>query len=201
MSPFPDSRPCPLCDQRQAQKIWEKQSVTVVRCGGCSMAYADPVAEELKSGWFYEHRSYYLSPEKLDSDYAPVRFQRELRLFRRWCASGRVLDVGCSTGAFLYQLKTRYAGIYQVLGIDTAGSALDYAESRGVPVCRQGFLEGKLDQERFHAVTFWAVLEHLVEPKKFLAKAAEVLEPGGDCFILTPDLRSLAVRLVGGKYR
>ena len=54
---------------------------------------------------------------------------------------------------------------------------------------------------KFDAVTFWAVIEHLAEPKRFLQKAHTLLQPGGLCFVLVPNLGSLAVRVLGAKYR
>lgn len=161
------------------------------------MIFANPVPNEFETGDFYDHSGqYYLSPEKLQSDYAPVRFQRELRLFKRHCKKGRVLDVGCSTGAFLHQLKPAY----DITGTDVAGPALDYAETQGIPVRRGNFLD--LDfAEPFGAVTFWAVVEHLVHPSPFLEKAAKVLRPGGHCFVLVPNFRSLATRILGPRYR
>lgn len=165
------------------------------------MVYANPVEQELASGEFYDRLSvpFYLSPDKLTSDYSPVRFERELRLFRSRCRQGSVLDVGCSTGAFLFQLKQ--LGAYAVTGTDVAGPALDYAESRGVKVLRESFLEHDFGSAQFDAITFWAVLEHLMQPRLFLEKAARLLKPGGYCFILVPNLKSLAVRLLGPKYR
>ncbi len=167
------------------------------------MVYANPVEAELASGKFYDRlgMAFYLSPDKLEGDYAPVRFERELRLVRRFCQAGDVLDVGCSTGAFLFQLQTRHPGNYRITGTDVAGAALDYAESRGVAVIRDSFLEHDFGERRFDAVTFWAVMEHLVQPKRFLKQAASILRPAGHCLILVPNLRSLAVRLVGKKYR
>jgi SAM-dependent methyltransferase len=70
----------------------------------------------------------------------------------------------------------------------------------GVPVVRGKFLTQNFE-EKFDAVTFWAVMEHLAEPRAFLKKAASILKPGGYCFILTPNMNSLAVRLIGAKYR
>lgn len=171
----------------------------IVRCRSCAMVYADEVPEPFASGAFYKERPFYLLPQKLRSDYAVVRFERELCLFRRWCASGAVLDVGCSTGGFLRQLTTRYPQDYTVLGCDLPGPALDHAATQGVRVTREPFLEMK--EKRFDAITFWAVLEHLPEPKKFLTHAAHLLKPGGLCFVLTPNMQSLAVRLLGRRYR
>src|SRR5438876_6244738 len=152
-------RACPLCGQDCAEIFLQKDVLRLVRCRACSMVYADPITEEAASNQFYERRAFYLSADKLESDYAPVRFERELRIFRAWCSAGAVLDVGCSTGAFLHELKKRYAQAYSVLGIDIVGPALDYAEIRGVRVTRGPFLEVKTHEQGFEAITFWAVLE------------------------------------------
>jgi 2-polyprenyl-3-methyl-5-hydroxy-6-metoxy-1,4-benzoquinol methylase len=166
------------------------------------MVFANPVPAAYATGEFYDDAAgYYLSPAKLQSDYSPVRFRRELRLFREYCPGGEVLDVGCSTGAFLFQLQHQFPRAYQVLGADVSGPPLDHAESCGVPVLRANFLEHDFKGKRFDAVTLWAVLEHLFEPARFLEKAATILKPNGLCFVLVPNLNSLAVRLLKTKYR
>jgi len=169
----------------------------------CSMLYANPAPMEFAEGSFYEQLAhpYYLSPDKLESDFTPVRFEREIRLFRRFCRTGAVLDIGCSTGAFLHQLTRQFPGSYTVLGTDVAGPALDHAESSGVPVVRTPFLEHNFGEQRFDTVTLWAVIEHLAEPLRFLDKASTLLRPGGHCFVLVPNMRSLAVRILGTRYR
>ena len=197
------SRNCPVCGSAESQPYLEKQGLKVVRCARCSMLFANPVPAEFASGQYYDTAGaeYYLSPAKLESDYAAVRFERELNLFWRHCQSGAVLDVGCSSGAFLYQLNHRSPGSYEILGTDVSGAPLGYAESKGVPVLRGDFLTHDFGGKKFDAVTFWAVLEHLIEPKRFLDKAASILKPGGKCFVLVPNMKSLAVRSIGKRYR
>jgi SAM-dependent methyltransferase len=70
----------------------------------------------------------------------------------------------------------------------------------GVPVVQGDFLSHSFEQS-FDAVTFWAVMEHLFEPQRFLQKARSILKPGGLCFILVPNMNSLAIKLIGAKYR
>jgi len=197
------SRGCPLCERNEADTYLQKGELRLVRCRHCGMIYADPVPEEYASGEYYDRAGadYYLSPAKLQSDYAAVRFERELRLFRKHCRGGAVLDVGCSSGAFLFQLTQRFPGGYQAVGTDVSGPPLDYAESRGVPVVRGDFLGQDFGGRKFDAVTFWAVLEHLAAPREFLAKAASILRPGGLCFALVPNTKSLAARTLGVRYR
>jgi 2-polyprenyl-3-methyl-5-hydroxy-6-metoxy-1,4-benzoquinol methylase len=197
------SRPCPVCGQQETEAHLQKGELRLMRCCQCTMIYANPVPGEFASGQYYDQAGtdYYLSPAKLESDYAPVRFERELRLFRKHCAGGAVLDVGCSSGAFLFQLNQRFPGCYQVLGTDVSGPALDYAESLGVAVVRGNFLEQDFGGRKFDAVTFWAVLEHLVAPQQSLAKAGSVLKADGRCFVLVPNMKSLAARFLGARYR
>jgi 2-polyprenyl-3-methyl-5-hydroxy-6-metoxy-1,4-benzoquinol methylase len=167
------------------------------------MIYANPVPADLISGEYYDKKQagYYLSPDKLESDYAPVRFERELRLFRRYCNRGSILDVGCSTGGFLNELRRRWPGDYEVMGTDASGPALDCAAAKGIPVRRGDFVQLGFKGEDFDAVTFWAVLEHVAEPKIFLRRARELLKPEGFCFVLVPNMRSLAARVLGARYR
>lgn len=220
-------RACPVCQRNDWRPQWRKGELQIVRCQACGMVYVNPVLAAMASGQFYdtEGADYYLSPAKLASDYADVRFERELRLLRQFCPRGAVLDVGCGSGGFLFQLKKRWPSDYQILGTDVSGGPLDYAASRGVPVARGDFLSQdfgrnpgapasgtacfvKQDQRAvpeagapFDAVTLWAVAEHLAEPKRFLEKAHSMLKPCGLCIVLVPNLRSLAVRLLGAKYR
>src|SRR5207247_3307722 len=106
----------------QPQPHWSKPPLRVVRCSRCSMLYADPVSAELVSGDFYAKSSYHLSPDKLEGDFAPVRFERELKIFRQFCPAGAVLDVGCSTGAFLHGLNRVGGRAYKVVGLDVPGA-------------------------------------------------------------------------------
>jgi SAM-dependent methyltransferase len=135
------SRNCPVCGHGEATTHLSKNDLHLTRCKQCSMVYVNPVPAQYASGKYYDESAaeYYLSDAKLKSDYADVRFERELRLFRNFCTAGAVLDVGCSSGAFLFQLNQRFPGCYQILGTDASGPALDYAASRGVPVVRSDF--------------------------------------------------------------
>jgi 2-polyprenyl-3-methyl-5-hydroxy-6-metoxy-1,4-benzoquinol methylase len=196
-------RSCPICGSEAFRVYGQKQALRLVRCDECSMIFATPVPADYLSGRFYDQSGaeYYVSAAKLESDYAPVRFERELKLFRKYCPGGAILDVGCSSGAFLHQLKERFPKSYEGAGTDASGPALEYARSRGVIVHHGDFLQQTFGERKFDAVTLWAVLEHLANPRAFLQRAWTLLNPGGLCFVLVPNMDSLAFRILGLRYR
>jgi SAM-dependent methyltransferase len=196
-------RACPVCAANTNSPLLAKESVNLVRCNACAMIFASPVAESYVNGSFYEDagRPFYLSPEKLAGDYSPVRFTRELRLFRQACASGKVLDVGCSNGAFLFQLGQRFPDDYQLFGTDVSSPALDFAESKGIRTIQSDFLADDFPGHGFDAITLWAVLEHVSEPARFIRQAARFLRPSGVCIVLVPNWHSLARRVLNARYR
>ena len=167
------------------------------------MIFSDPVPEDLISGAFYdqEGKPFYLDAGKLRADYSATRFQRELSVLARTVPSGSILDVGCSSGGFLFQLKKQFPNRYQGFGCDVSQPPLDFAEGRGLAIRRGSFLDFSPADARYQAITFWAVLEHLVEPRHFLKKAHDLLADGGHCFAVVPNMGSLAVRFLGARYR
>src|SRR3954466_13729911 len=84
------SRRCPVCGQDATTPYLDKNALHLVRCTECSMIYANPAPADFACGQFYmlAGAEYYLDRSKLESDYAPVRFQRELRFFRKHCETG-----------------------------------------------------------------------------------------------------------------
>jgi 2-polyprenyl-3-methyl-5-hydroxy-6-metoxy-1,4-benzoquinol methylase len=173
-----------------------------VECRRCRMAYLDPLPPELGDAYYDQlGNPYYLSPDKLAGDYAASRFARECALLRRFCPQGSILDVGCGTGAFLWQLRQRFGSDYQLMGIEVSRAALEYARQQGLEVHADSLLTHDFKGQRFDGITFWAVLEHLEHPFPFIRRAHDLLHPGGLCLALVPNRRSLAMSLLGPRYR
>lgn len=107
---------------------------------------------------------------------------------------GKLLDVGCGNGEFL--AIARDAG-YVVDGIDVSASAKQLCGRRGISV-RVGDVRAPSQfsaDERFDIITFWDVIEHLPDPHGFLARARELLRPGGYVLVKTPRTSLASVRL------
>ena len=99
----------------------------------------------------------------------------------------RLLDVGCSSGAFL-DAATKLG--YQAEGVEPAARAAQTAQEAGLKV-HQGLLqEAGYANGQFDAVTLFEVIEHLKEPVDLLRECQRILRPGGIMLIGTGNAAS-----------
>jgi SAM-dependent methyltransferase len=109
---------------------------------------------------------------------------------------GRLLDVGCGSGAFLAQMA---ALGWRAEGVDPDPAAVAGAREAGVHVT-QGTLTDLDRPEQagaFDAVTLSHVIEHVHDPTDDLRRIHRLLRPGGLLWIATPNLEALGHRHFG----
>jgi SAM-dependent methyltransferase len=110
---------------------------------------------------------------------------------------GRLLDVGCGKGRFLAAAQ---AAGWDVLGVEYAPASAEAAHAAyGVEVVVGDFLELDLPGG-FDAVTLWHVLEHLPDPGASVARARDLVRPGGRIVISVPNGDSLQAHLGGEQW-
>jgi len=108
-----------------------------------------------------------------------------------------VLDVGFGGGAFLKRAAD--AG-WRVLGVDPDPVAVANAEKLGLDV-KQGGIEVARDfGEQFSYITLNHVIEHVYEPIETLRCAFELLSPGGELWIETPNVLSFGHAIYGSSW-
>lgn len=196
-------RACPVCREPRRVEVGRKADLVLMRCVACGMTYLDPAVSRLADDRYYDAggRTFYLNAGKVLSDYSPVRLERELCCFRRHVSAGRVLDVGMPA-ADPASVENAVPGQYQTVGTDISSEPVRHAVSQGVDARCGDFLA--MDPARVGTVRGRDVLGGAgapAGPGAFLRHAASLLEPDGRCFVLVPNHRSLAVRLLGTKYR
>lgn len=158
----------------------------VVECRGCGLVYVNPRPSMASMASFYPP-GYHDGRDDAD---AVRRYARQAALLPP-VAGKRVLDVGCARGDFLAYL-IEHAGLSDAHGVD--------AFSTRVNDPRIQFRQGELDQTdlpdgTFDLVTAWAVFEHLHSPRRYFARCAQLLKPGGQLVILVTNADSLYGRV------
>lgn len=111
-----------------------------------------------------------------------------LSLLQEFEPVGKVLDVGCGTGAVLAEIqKNRDAW-----GLDFSELALDFGRERGLLNLVHGNAESlPFADGEFSAIVTLDTLEHVPDDVKAIAEIARVLEPGGAAIINVPAFRWL----------
>jgi SAM-dependent methyltransferase len=108
---------------------------------------------------------------------------------------GCLLDLGCSSGAFLEFMKD---GPWTLSGIEISAEGAKTAEQRsGAHVFVGNILDAPFPAESFDAITCFDVLEHLYEPRRVMERVSGWLKPGGIFYVLVPNVDSAEARAFG----
>lgn len=105
----------------------------------------------------------------------------------------RLLDVGCGSGTTLHPFGRRYSLQWLAgRGVAAEGVELDpracaAARAAGLKVSEGSLLSANLANEAFDVVRFNHSLEHAHEPAAYLARARELLKPGGLLVVSVPN--------------
>jgi 2-polyprenyl-3-methyl-5-hydroxy-6-metoxy-1,4-benzoquinol methylase len=110
----------------------------------------------------------------------------------------KVLDIGCGSGQWLSQAATTR---WQVFGAEPDAQAFRVARQRGFDV-RKGGIDAWNDRRGyFDAVTLSHVIEHVHDPRQMLAAARDLLRPGGQLYVETPNIEALSHGIFGRAWR
>lgn len=195
---------CPTCGETPWRHVLTKQDprfgqLDLVRCSNCKLVFLKSWQEGFPAH-LYE---YYWSDER---DQQPTRRdqlnrQRTLELLNELSARApgrRVLDVGCGDGTFVELASTHG---WEASGIDLAEGAIARCKSRSLPCELRDFFDPKLDQLRPSVIYMSEFIEHVPHPSRFLARATELLAPGGIIYLTTPNFGSLTQRITRNHWR
>jgi 2-polyprenyl-3-methyl-5-hydroxy-6-metoxy-1,4-benzoquinol methylase len=174
---------CILCDHEWSVQT---QPPRIEACPGCGVpTNVPPPARDVFSDELF-----------FEGAYGGVRLAKteqwlhEARLRLAWVQShvprGRLLEIGSATGEFAHTAER--AG-YAVVGLEASAWAVE-ASRRLTQVVERADLKEWLEERpdaRFDAVVFFHTLEHVSEPRQFLAPLVPALAPGGRMFIEVPN--------------
>lgn len=155
-------------------------------CAGCGAGATvpRPTADELA-------RCYEASYGYSAHDLIEAEKRRRAAALLSWSGvrTGKILDVGCMFGFLLDE--ARDAGL-EPYGIELSPGPARVARDRGHDVFTgtiEAFAAAR-PELRFSAIFAQHVLEHVPDPRAFLATAKQLLEPGGRLVVAVPNFEA-----------
>jgi len=192
---------CPICGQTGAQVCLRAsdrfhgklEKYTLARCPSCSLVWLvnPPRLSEM-------HLHYTDAYHRLISaagENSPGRWSNRIQSLSQYKWSGKLLDLGCSSGGFIGFLK---GGSWKLYGIEMSAECATRAEARtGAHIFVGDIADAPFPAESFDVITCFDVLEHIYEPRKVMSKVMEWLKPGGIFYVSVPNIDSAAARVFG----
>jgi hypothetical protein len=173
-------------------KIWD-----LSRCQHCSYIFANPCpAPEFIQSLYGE------TEDPLYQEEAQGRAKNFLRIIKRLDKlhpdRGRLIDVGAATG-ILMDISHRRG--WSVEGVEPSAWAVRIAKEKYCLEIREGAFETvPLQAENYTVVSMVDFLEHIPHPFEAVSLANKILIPGGTLCLVTPDITSIAARVMGQKW-
>lgn len=185
---------CPACTSpRWRITGWTNDRRYSVReCQECHLLFSDPMMAAdstwYSSSWLYDLRESHTRVADKDQE-VPWNFSQALGELPI-AAKGKLLDVGCAEGHFLYLAQK--AGC-DVTGIDFNPVSLALARKLvGGSAVFQSSVEElavRLPEAVFDFVTMFEVLEHTANPCQVVQSIHGLLKPGGKLLLSVPGSR------------
>lgn len=190
---------CAVCQSTSSRTFCFKRGMTYLVCAECGHVYlksSEQAFVDLRK-FYADGDHHYRSNEKIDWDYSTLKteyyYKPLLNRIRSLHQRGRLLDIGCANGSFLYAAKK--AG-WETTGIELNRTTSQIARDHGLDVYGQDLHDIHFPNHDFSAVTMWSVLEHMPDIPLLLNEISRILRPGGILAVAVPNIKSLAWHLL-----
>ena len=188
---------CPICERDETKPLFDKDSLSVVACKQCQLRYVNPRVSRQTLEKDYVETYYPLDKmERIHTDNMEwLQMTERLTELEVHCQDkGRLLDVGCGIGTFLYIARERG---WEPHGVDPSKSGSAFAqEIHKLDVQRGEVFDADFPAAHFDAITLYHVLEHVPELNPLLRELRRILKPQtGTLVIEVPNGKSLQSRL------
>ena len=191
---------CPVCSSGSIQPVVTLQDYSVSRetfeiweCAQCSFRFTQNIPDQTAIAPYYKSENYISHSDTnkgfINRLYHIVRrytlgSKRNLLKKENAGQSGRLLDVGAGTGAFLLEMK---AAGWDITGLEPDMDARKLAQQKtGLSLYDPDTLF-QLPASTFDIITLWHVLEHVHALHAYLDQFHTILKQDGTLLIAVPN--------------
>lgn len=215
-SPADDDWRCCLCGSNRFSPVYEwevghRRNPAVIPLGvwecECGLAFLHPVPKEdqlpSQGEWWSSgrpdirrRRGFKRFREAFQRALFGNPKERFVKYTRKAKDGGRLLDVGCGTGA----LMNLMAPYYECEGLEPSPVGAEEARRKGFTIIEATLEEAEIPPQRYDVATLQSVIEHLHDPVGMLKKLNRMLKPSGVVALKTPKYRGMSCRRHGREW-
>ena len=209
---------CPLCGKKEDYSVLYDQKFEpgnqfenihledlrnppqyrIVKCLKCGLVYSNPVlAPEVVEDLYRAASSVVSQYYALETDNVNRAYSRFLRRALKLNPSKeRILDIGCGSGFFL-QLCLK-EGFNEVYGVEPSVAAFEQVPQNLTDRIRNDvFRHSDFTENSFDIISFFHVLDHIVDLNAFLKGVWKCLKKGGIVLAVTHNIDSWLSAITG----
>jgi SAM-dependent methyltransferase len=203
---------CPLCGGGQFRPLMRARDYhygnpgefSQSQCTRCKLAFLDPMFEEAELGAFYP-KDYYAFADRFTVTPPAQSLKSKLS---RWLGprehltrdpnfsrAGRMLDIGCGAGWFLYQMREQG---WAVKGVEPNVAAAEFGKSKkGLDIFPGALRDANFASGAFDYVRMNHSFEHMEHPNQILDEIYRILADNGKLMIGVPNRDGWSARTFG----
>ena len=171
-------------------------------CPSCSLMFVSPRfdATSIYNSDYFAGGTHGFGFSNYESD--KIASKGYLEVYLKWLnrlpqnGPRTLIDIGAANGFFISLAIEKG---FDAVGLEISEQAVNWAQSLNRPV-QKGTIESFSSEQKFGFATALDVLEHIENPREFLAAINRTLSPGGYLLINVPNAGSLTARLSGKKW-
>ena len=183
---------CPICKASNLIFFVKKYEFKMDKCQSCGLIFCNPYPSKKQIYYYYNSEM-----KKFENDFFIKSFENRLNIFyprieiiKKYCKSGKILDIGSSIGVFLEALN-RLKHNFQLTCCDIDKDSCDKLKNRypKVDVINSDFFDIEKKPE-YDIITMWDTVEHIVDQNLLFNSVKKMLTKDGLFFFSTPNTDS-----------
>jgi len=196
---------CIICKNNKLDILTEQLRNSLPRkvfyCSHCQLGILEPKKLDVKKYYKTEYRKKYSDNLKTMDSSPKAMFELRKRfqndrigpLKKYFDNKKTLLEIGCSAGQFLVHVKKHFK---KCTGIELDTKCADFVEKKlDIKVYRKELEYCGLDEKSFDFIAAFQVLEHTINPVKFLRDIRTYLKDNGKIFIEIPNLNDALLKI------
>lgn len=199
---------CPACGCNRPQFAFEKFSFSYQDCPDCRTLYMSPRPSEAAMGDYYANSENYaywaehIFPASEASRREKIQKPRLERIIgycdRFGIPKRTLLEVGPGFGTFC-AVAIESKKFTRVIAVEPTPQMAAACRARGVDVIEKRIEDATGDIDGADVVCAFEVIEHLFDPRRFIAGVRPLLSPGGLLVLSCPNGLGFDVQTLGAK--